>query len=74
MPFGCQGAGARVGVLEVGIACIDDEVPFLKERDHVLDHQVHRRAGQNEHHHCTRPLERADKRLDVGHAADVFVC
>jgi hypothetical protein len=69
--FGGEGAGAHVGVREVGIACIDDEVSPVKEREHVTDHRVHRRAGRNEHHHCPRLVEQADELLDVRRAANV---
>lgn len=56
--------GAAVGVGEVRVTTIDDDVALVKERQKLLDPLVNRLTGLDQKHDTTGRLELADKLLD----------
>lgn len=56
--------GTTVGVGEVGVTTIDDDVAALEERDEGLDIVVDSLASLDQQHHTARLLELGDEFLD----------
>ena len=71
--FRRQVAGAHIGVFEVGVAGIDDEIALVQVRQQILDDRIHRSAGGHQHHDRARLAEQADELLDIRRAADIAV-
>ncbi len=40
--------GAAIGILELRVARVDDEIAFGKERDHFRDNGIHRLARRHQ--------------------------
>ena len=62
---------AADGVLEEGVAAVDDDVAGFEVREEVLDELVHRLAGLDHEHDAAGLLEQADHFLDGVGADDV---
>jgi hypothetical protein len=62
--------GASVGVDEVGVAAVDQDVSLLQVRAQVRDHAVHGGAGRHHHQDAARPLEHLHQPLGTVHAGD----
>ena len=45
--FRRQVAGAHIGVFEVGVAGVDDEIALVQVRQQILDDRIHRSAGRH---------------------------
>ena len=54
---------ATPGLVEVGIAAVDQHVPGLQKRRELVDHGVGGIAGVDHDQHAPRPLECADELL-----------
>src|ERR1022692_2748433 len=62
--FRRQVAEAHVRIFEVGVARINDEIPWLEECEQIVDDRIHGWACGNKHHHCARLAKQADELLD----------
>ena len=48
-----------IGVAEVAVAAVDDDVALRQQRLELIDHRVHRRTGFDHNHHPPRRFETA---------------
>lgn len=67
--LGVEVLSSAVGVGEVGVTTIDDDVALLEERQQLLDPVVNGLSGLDEEHDAAGALELADELLD-GVSAD----
>ncbi len=66
-----QALSTRIGVLEMGIAAVDDEVARFEMTKQIVEDRIHRSASGHQHHDRARPPQRADEGRDVARALDV---
>lgn len=66
-----QVARARVGVSEVRVAAVNDEIALVEVRQQILDDRIHRRAGGHEHHDRAWPPQKPDELRNVRRAVDL---
>jgi hypothetical protein len=63
--------GTHVGIFEVRVPGIDDEIAFIQVRNQILDNRIHGSAGWHKHHDCARPTEQRDELPDVRRTASI---
>ena len=70
MPLAAR-LGAHVGVFEIGIAGVNDEIVLVQVRQQILDDRIHRGAGGHQHHDRARLTKQCDEINDVVRAANL---
>jgi len=70
--FTFQLFGSAVGVREMGIASINDDISWLKQGNKLIDKDVNNIACHNHQHAFARPLDRFHEFLNTVTTYDLF--
>ena len=71
-PASGQLLAAALGVREMAVAAVDDDVAFIQQGFQLIDHRIHRGAGFDHDNNPARALQAGHEILDGVAGDDIF--